>query len=227
MIVTRDLHELYTPIASNKRLFLFSGGVESTRLIMDVNDTDLVITFAGWEAEPGGSNRAVETSYNRNHVDEIIKRFNIKNHRYIQMPNLNVIRNEYYTPLHRHQISHFTPLLITFLSIYQNQFNEVRRGGCLEDLPRSVDNTMKEVYWRQTLAMKIINNVPMTAPLCHIMKREQFMTIPEDVRPYVQTCNELLRANAPAGTPACGECFKCEERIKCNVPLEGHPYESV
>lgn len=124
----------------------------------------------------------------------------------IQMTNLGTVRPEPPTGAYSFQrwyISWYFGMLATYNPGIKNMYYGVNNK----------DTSARDPEMRKRVADMILlmsGEDRLRTPLIHMSKAEQWALIPDDIQPLVLTCYNNV----------CGECFKCQERIKARIPLQ-------
>ena len=168
-------------------LILFSGGVESTAML--------------GLAQPGDRLLSVAPVYERDIQLVARKALKIANYYGMAIERASLLMKR--PPMQMWELSSIASAFVAG----DSSITAVWWGMNKDD----VNALQQDSYDRVTAAWPLAHpTVPLTAPLRHLSKLEQWNMIPDEIKPHVHTC--ILHY-------VCGECRKCQERIEAGIPL--------
>lgn len=174
-----------------RRLIFFSGGVESTPLLLEADPMDVVVTVE--PTYPYG----VRT-FRKSTAEQIARILGFEiNYAQIKIP----VEPEPYNFVH--QFASFVAIAHLWV-VKDKSISEVWAGRNRREIPAVRDETnfktQQLIFWDA-----LHPDIPFVHPLEHMTKLEQWQSIPDDLKPLVSSC---VTYNA------CGKCFKCKEVIE-------------
>lgn len=163
-----------------KRLILFSGGVESTAMLNLAGPNDIILSV--------DMPYAVGVSYSETNAEKIVNMLGF------ELTKAKVSINH---PIKSfaHQINLLMPIA-NFMCLADPEITEIWFGRGKQDERHPQAETYLQA-WRV-----LQPNVPWNYPLISFSKKEIWESIPDDIRPYVNSC--IFQTN-------CGQCPKCKE----------------
>lgn len=176
------------------RLILFSGGVESTAMLMHRAPDDVIVTIE--DTSPGET-----ATFNRQAVLQIAT-----------VLNIDVQFCTAYVPVARpagvwaYQLWYFLPILALWL-VKDPKITELWYGANKVEL-HTIHQSIKKFAQLKSAWLTMFPGVDIVYPLKSYTKEEQWDMIPAAVKPLVRTCTTNV---LPTEDVNCGKCRKCLE----------------
>ena len=194
---------------------LFSGGVESTATLewaSHQNYDVLLCVHSMWHDMEVSGSRELNPN-----VEKICEYYNVPLYTYTHtdplndfsydgIQKINYVHSSYHWLNTAMNIAARYPKMKEFLWGVNCGINKPGDGGDYHFLPRS---------WQFAIAFdQYTNNMGRTdqqklyPPVAHMTKKQMWESIPDEVKPLVQSCGDPLKYD---GNSPCGKCYKCKE----------------
>lgn len=178
------------------RLIFFSGGVESTPLLLQADSTDTIVTV-------GPTFNRILYSYHKENCIKIAEYFGLS----IDFVQVSLpVRNK--NPKFVHQFSTFIALAHLWCS-RDPDITQVWLGRNSTEVPKI--RNLHDPRTRELMSWSTMHpDVPVLHPLEKLTKQQHWELIPDSIKPLVVSCD--FQTN-------CGTCNKCKE-FKTSLGLD-------
>jgi len=194
------------PLDDYTGVLAFSGGVESTALMVHLKQTgEKFVAFNLAISMPNPPYGPIETWMAKQRITarQIAEKLNVPLLELdMQMTNLNTLRKEP-PAFNRGTIQRwYIRWYLALLSVYNPEIKNLYYGFNSTD--HGADAGVEHMLGLMA------GDSQFQSPLAETSKHAQWDMIPDDVKPLVLTCHNNV----------CGKCFKCQERIDAGIPLK-------